>query len=163
LAIASISVSGIFFLMIPILAGLLLPALAKAKEKAIQINCLNNMKQLGLAAVLYANDNNDQLPQPAKWSDAVSKYVSSTNVFHCPADSRPGFSYAFNQKLEGKSLKQVDPKTVLLFESDGGWNNFGGPEQLNPNRHHTRVNVAFADGSVRMMSSSQLPTLRWDP
>ncbi len=49
--------------IIAILAALLLPALAKAKEKANAATCLNNLKQWGLATQLYAADNNDYLPQ----------------------------------------------------------------------------------------------------
>jgi prepilin-type N-terminal cleavage/methylation domain-containing protein len=47
--------------IIAILAAMLLPALAKAKQKAQLINCLNNQKQLALAWVMYANDNNDNI------------------------------------------------------------------------------------------------------
>ena len=48
--------------IIAILAGLLLPALARAKIKAQGIQCLSNLKQLGLAWVLYATENNDVIP-----------------------------------------------------------------------------------------------------
>ena len=54
--------------IIAILASLLLPALAHAKEKASRTFCVNNNKQLGLAIHLYADDNNDQMPWP-NWSN----------------------------------------------------------------------------------------------
>lgn len=53
--------------IIAILASLLLPALAKAKEKAHRTFCVNNQKQLGLAMHLYADDHQDQLAFPQFW------------------------------------------------------------------------------------------------
>jgi prepilin-type N-terminal cleavage/methylation domain-containing protein/prepilin-type processing-associated H-X9-DG protein len=50
--------------IIAILAAMLLPALAKAKAKAIQTQCLNNQKQIGLAIKMYIDDNNSTLPGP---------------------------------------------------------------------------------------------------
>jgi prepilin-type N-terminal cleavage/methylation domain-containing protein/prepilin-type processing-associated H-X9-DG protein len=51
--------------IIAILAALLIPALARARSKAWQTQCLNNLKQAGLAIQLYADDNDDVLPGPA--------------------------------------------------------------------------------------------------
>src|SRR5882762_5518706 len=49
--------------IIAILAAMLLPALAKAKAKAVQTQCLSNLKQLNLAMVLYCGDNLDRTPK----------------------------------------------------------------------------------------------------
>lgn len=49
--------------IIAILASMLLPALSRAKEKSIRIKCLSNLKQFGLATIIYANDNRDKMPE----------------------------------------------------------------------------------------------------
>jgi prepilin-type N-terminal cleavage/methylation domain-containing protein len=56
--------------IIAILASLLLPALAKAKEKANRAYCLNNLRQMGVAISLYASDYNDRIPLCKNWGRA---------------------------------------------------------------------------------------------
>jgi prepilin-type processing-associated H-X9-DG protein len=170
LAIGGICVSGfmlllmVFMLVSSLFMPLTLPALAQAKQKAQAINCVNNLKQLGLAVRIYANDHNDQFPPAATWCDAIQGSVGSPKVFQCPSEPGRRCAYAFNAKLDGKKEGEIDPQTVLLYESDAGWNGTGGAENLKPHKHSNRtVNVAFADGSVQQLPRSRLGTLRWDP
>jgi prepilin-type N-terminal cleavage/methylation domain-containing protein/prepilin-type processing-associated H-X9-DG protein len=76
--------------IIAILASLLLPALATAKTKARTIQCLSNLKQMGVGCMLYANDNNDALPETshehASWIGMLEVY-GLTNIYRCPADT----------------------------------------------------------------------------
>jgi prepilin-type N-terminal cleavage/methylation domain-containing protein/prepilin-type processing-associated H-X9-DG protein len=66
--------------IIAILAGMLLPALAKAKAKAQSAYCISNLKQIGIATVMYADDQNDLLPY-AWWHNVVHDSADSNN-FH---------------------------------------------------------------------------------
>jgi len=177
IALAGTIVSGVFLFLIPfiaILASMLLPALAKAKERAQTIVCVNNMKQLSVAVRIYASDHNDQFPPAATWCDAILPDAGgATKLFQCPAadgSQRPAANgskrcdYAFNTKLSGKDEKQINGNTVLFFETDGGWNVSGGPElMLKQSRHGQTFVVGFADGSVQQLTQSGLATLRWAP
>lgn len=171
IALAGTIVSGVFVVMIPvlvILGAMLLPALAKAKDRAQTISCVNNLKQLSLAVRIYSGDNKDQFPPAATWCDAIRTIVSleAEKIFQCPsgADQNQKSHYAFNAKLDGLDANKINPETVAIFETSGGWNVSGGPELMtSPSRHDRVFVVALADGSVQQIRESQIKTLRWDP
>jgi len=79
--------------IIAILASLLLPALAKAKEKAVRAQCQNNVKQITLAMHLYVLDFNDYLPEPNWNSPWLRKGWLYDAALNSPPDiSRPPYS-----------------------------------------------------------------------
>ena len=73
--------------IITILAALLMPALEKARQSAMEVSCKANLHQQGIAFVLYNNDWNDLNPPPYEWKSRLLEYVSTTDSFRCP--SRP--------------------------------------------------------------------------
>ena len=110
--------------IIAILAGLLLPALAKSKSKAIQINCLSNMNQMGVGLLLYSEDFDGQLPgnfhhnsnPDFTWTDALSPYLGEVDSIRlCGADPRKKEKHDLN----GTSYIMNDHLTTPLFNAFG--------------------------------------------
>ena len=111
--------------IIALLAALLFPVFAQAREKSRQATCASNLKQLGLGILMYAQDydesppngvsfSNDQyngnnggsvLKSPQGWAGQIYPYVKATQIFTCPSDFNqvPGtqteMSYAYNQNI----------------------------------------------------------------
>lgn len=87
--------------IIAILAAMLLPALAKAKQKALAVQCLNNNRQLAIAWMMYAGDNNDALvPNRGQNGQSASLVNPQTNP-----ELQPGGKYA--QWCPGSTLQQI--------------------------------------------------------
>lgn len=99
--------------IIAILAALLLPALSTAKDKSARVQCLNNLRQIGLAMTLYAEDNADTYPTHDDWptfggqrgkdlgynainvwptNRPLNVYAPNVEVFHCPRDKGDAYN-----------------------------------------------------------------------
>ena len=117
--------------IIAILAGLLLPALANAKEKARRIGCVSNVKQLSLAMMMYVDDFNHSYPprlpdapdgpaypckpcRTADWRPYAMPYLGqSSNCFACPSDK------GIPADIAADPFNQTDPRLKRMVEFYG--------------------------------------------
>jgi len=111
-----------------VLAGLVLPALARAKESGKQASCVNNLRQMAGSLSLYAHDNNGDLPprtvggtaaQPdPRWPGRLLPYYKDVTALVCPGDgpSRP------STVISSANAADASPRSYIL----NGWNDFFG-------------------------------------
>lgn len=105
--------------IIAILAAMLLPALSKAKQRAISIKCINNLKQVSLAGLMYVNDFDKFIPYldiPPKtdiWIGELTEYQASVNeVRFCPAATEPNLTTGEWNAKDMKSAWRWDSKVT---------------------------------------------------
>ncbi len=153
--------------IIAILAAILFPVFAKARENARRASCANNLKQIGLGILQYAGDNDEALPTNSNgraWPGLVAEYTRAELLFKCPSDgtqpqaNNPAqnqvLSYAMNQNLldsgdnsriesKGKLAGLPAPaSTVMLCEATNIQRNYMTGDQ---NCMVTRANSASDD------------------
>ena len=101
--------------IIAILASILFPVFARAREKARQSSCLSNIKQLVLGATMYAQDYDEELPHDrldtdgsgdyssgdTTWRTAILPYVKNKQIYICPSDKSPDGSAGIFNGSEG--------------------------------------------------------------
>ncbi len=168
--------------IIAILASMLLPALQKARAKALQASCSSNLKQLGLAFSMYAQDF-DVLPlrnQPGYhygWPTQVAPYLGDYNVFVCPATrikhriwdmpAGTGSSYGYSFcHLQNRSLAQLKyptetgttfdwPHACIKYNAGGCGGCPRGHSWWTATPtfpHNNGLNITFLDGHVKWLS-----------
>lgn len=136
--------------IIAILAAMLLPSLSRAKEKGKRVKCASNLRQIGLACRMYADDNRDRLPEIATgaWPWDVDRKVTDALM-------RDGFSRAI---LYCPSWSQFDVDSVWNFTPEfrviGYVLAFKGSARLVA----TNVNTRMTPTSIRFGTNEFLPT-----
>jgi prepilin-type N-terminal cleavage/methylation domain-containing protein/prepilin-type processing-associated H-X9-DG protein len=149
--------------IISILASMLLPALGKAKEKAVSIFCVNNLHQLGLAMIMYGDDSDERLPvsyanifapnegawtnPPTPWTYALSSYYgNNTNLLRCPAFSafynKSGYSYFMGSRgfsvladgaPAGVILRSIATPSTYILSGDCNYPSYAINADINDN------------------------------
>ncbi|MBI5832395.1 MAG: DUF1559 domain-containing protein [Armatimonadetes bacterium] len=148
--------------IIAILAAILFPVFAKAREKARMSSCSSNLKQIGLGLLQYAQDYDEKMVliwvgSPGgssmavgsyKWMDEIQPYVKSAQVFHCPDDSG----------VNGCSGLYV-PASQLAAADDRYWGSYGinNAYWADGNSSNKGPAIAVNDGGPMAMSALTAP------
>jgi len=128
--------------IIAILAAILFPVFAQAREKARQASCGSNLKQIGMAFMMYAGDNDERFPMmywdngwvpPTGWMGEIMPYCRNDRLFICPSTAGTTCTYVYNLALERHQMDNLD--TIYPFNWGSGavdaWSASlaGGPAQ----------------------------------
>jgi prepilin-type N-terminal cleavage/methylation domain-containing protein/prepilin-type processing-associated H-X9-DG protein len=166
--------------IIAILAGMLLPALSRAKARAKATQCQNNLRQMGLATWMYSNDNDDRLPASShmtgynSWVSSLLPYLSykvtatslgaATNIYLCPVE-KPGagrvYSYCANDFLLNLVSLPGNPspiaqRTQVPSPSETIWMTESSERLLNEDHFHFAGRLVDGEGYTPDMFASQV-------
>ena len=157
--------------IIAILAGMLLPALSNARKSAYSISCTNNLKQLHLFTMLYADTYNEQMPyyvdkddnphkKYANFNKIVYTKMDKNKTFWCPADMEKRLTYGsyavpptpFNK---GRKLNMIkNPKAVIWL--DGHYYRINIYELALADTHDNRA-MRYRHGAVSWKGRNFVP------
>jgi prepilin-type N-terminal cleavage/methylation domain-containing protein/prepilin-type processing-associated H-X9-DG protein len=142
--------------IIAILAAMLLPALAKAREKARQSSCISNLKQIGVATAMYTDDNKEYYPRSSgyvyastivsganpEWYTLVRSYVGDPKVYNCPSVNYTTIT-AGGQSDAGLGYGVAYTRTLNIGFAPGGY--FSGDTK------QPSATIFLADGQANYM------------
>ncbi len=124
--------------IIAILAAILFPVFAKAREKSLAASCLSNLKQIGLAFVMYSTDYDScylpswiPLNTPCGgdvWGNLLYPYIKNDGVFHCPADKYGQYEWHY-----GMDPNTGCPDCRMAYGYNSAYSG-AGPEHDGPGR-----------------------------
>ena len=96
--------------IIAILAAILFPAFAKAREAARRISCVSNMRQIGTGLMQYSQENDERMPSANYWHSAAYQYSRDPGLFKCPSNA----STTTINLQDGNGVNITPAKTISL-------------------------------------------------
>jgi len=151
-----------------VLAGLFLPVLARTREAGRSTACLSNLRQIGIALQLYAQDHNNHLPvmrdrvsgtnevaadRLPSMDMVLSNHLGNTQILRCPSDRQQvyaltGSSYSWNSLLNGQDADRLqvfnlsfDPHQIPLVFDKEAFHKARGEKK--------GINYLYADGHIK--------------
>jgi prepilin-type N-terminal cleavage/methylation domain-containing protein/prepilin-type processing-associated H-X9-DG protein len=143
--------------IIAILAAILFPVFARARENARRSSCQSNEKQIALGFKQYIQDNNERYPASAGWATAIFDYTKSNAILKCPSAAGSGaYDYSYNSNMGGKNenLVQNTAVTVLAAEASRSASATAAANATAGSRHFDGSNYAFVDGHVKWIKGT---------
>lgn len=152
---------GVFVTLALILVVLFFP---QSKDRPTSIICFSNMKDVGRALLMYAQDYDERLPSAETWMTATLPYTKYRELYLCPevkkADEKAVASDTMDTRLSGISLEKIGALAtrVVIYESTRTDWNAADPGQTFATRHHSKGNVCFLDGHAKLLGPQEFAT-----
>ena len=128
-----------------------------------RVCCASNMNELGEAIQAYSNRYDLKYPAKDKWCDLLAEHADVNEIYICRGAFKCGDKGRCHYAINPNCGPNSPPNTVLLFETKGGWNQYGGPEILTTEHHEGKgCNILFNNGDVNFVETKQLSELKWD-
>ena len=143
--------------IIAILAAMLLPALQKARDKAFNISCTSNLKQIGTATMMYADENKARIPPQTMtmgansycWADLIYRHVGDVKSFECPLSVN---RMAWKDDIDPKRFMRYDDTSDNKRFSYGIMSNWAsganpdGTGSITGAQNHALVEISMPSG-----------------
>lgn len=166
--------------IIALLAAILFPVFARARENARRASCQSNLKQIALGVKQYSQDYDEKFPIETVttsdpnigWAGTIQPYVKSEQIFQCPSSTTPpptaatltgssgrlndpnftDYYYNYNLGDQNEAILAYSSNTVMLGDGLGGAADYNRTSTDNGGqRHFEGGNYAFADGHVKWL------------
>ncbi|MHB9134797.1 MAG: type II secretion system protein [Armatimonadota bacterium] len=146
--------------IIAVLASVLMPIFIGAQEKARQLTCLDNQRQIAMSLQMYAQDFDETMPPRASWSEALTEINElPEKIWDCPTTTLQGTSlqpeYAINKAVAGHGLGDLGPDpTTFWMTADGKPNIYAASQETSLDKRHQGCFVlSYADTHVEIRPS----------